>query len=411
MTTDEVLLGVGLTLAIAATAQVVASRLRIPALIILLPAGFLAGAFVDDLDPQNLLGDTFGPLVSLAVAIVLYDAGLGLRIAHLRGNTRRVVRRLILVGVPITWVVGFCVAVPALGMSAQAAAVLAAILTVSGPTVVGPLLAHIRPREQLKRILAWEGSLIDPVGAILGAVLFNAVVASTIDGPRGDIVAFVSSISIGLVGGAIGTALIWLLLGMLRLDESLGTIDQHAAVVAVAAACDIVRDDTGLIAAIMMGLAASHLPGLGPTVRRDFFETLVQLIIGVLFVSISATVTPASLGPVAVPTLILVAAYVLVARPWTAWLSTMGTSLDRGERTFVGWMAPRGIVAAATATTFGTALTQRGVPGAEHIVPVTFLVVVATVTLYGLTAVPVARRLGVTPPSPARPDHEAGRQA
>jgi NhaP-type Na+/H+ or K+/H+ antiporter len=403
MTSDEVLLGVGLTLSIAVTAQIIAARARIPALIIQLPAGFLAGAFVDDLDPQNLLGEAFGPLVSLAVAIVLYDAGLGLRLAQLRGHTRRVVSRLVLVGVPISWVVGFAVAVPVLGMAAPAAAVLAAILTVSGPTVVGPLLAHVRPREQLRHVLAWEGSLVDPVGAILGAVLFNAVLASTIDGPRGDVVAFASSIGVGLAGGALGAAVIWLLLGVLRLDESLATTAQLAAVVAVAAACDIVRDDTGLIAAIVMGLAASHLPGLA-SVRKDFFETLVQLIVGVLFVSISATVAPASLGPVVGPTLVLVAALVLVARPLTAWLATMRTSLDRAERTFIGSIAPRGIVAAATATTFGAALARRGVPGAEHIVPVTFIVVAVTVTLYGLTSAPVARRLGVaTSPGGTKP--------
>ncbi len=395
MTSYEVLLGVGLTLAIVATAQIVAARAHVPALIILLPAGFLTGAFVDDLDPEKLVGDAFSPLVSLAVAIVLYDAGLGLRLDQLRGHTRRVVLRLVLVGVPITWAVAFTVAVSVLGMSAQAAAVLAAILTVSGPTVVGPLLAHVRPRERLGHVLEWEGALIDPVGAILGAVLFNAVLAATIDGPEADIDGFAMSFAIGLAGAAVGVAVIWLLLGVLRLDERLATTTQLAAVVAVAAACNIVRDDTGLIAAIAMGLAASHLPGLA-TVRKDFFETLVQLIIGVLFVSISATVTPASLGPVVWPTLALVAALVLAARPLTAWLSTMRTSLNRAERTFIGWMAPRGIVAAATAATFGHALARRGVPGADRIVPATFLVVVVTVTLYGLTAVPVARRLRVT---------------
>ncbi len=395
MTSDEVLLGVGLTLAIVATAQILAARAHVPALLILLPAGFLTGAFVDDLDPEKLVCDAFGPLVSLAVAIVQYDAGLGLRLTQLRGHTRRVVIRLVLVGVPITWAVGFTMAVAALGMSAQAAAVLAAILTVSGPTVVGPLLSHVRPRERLGHVLEWEGALIDPVGAILGAVLFNAVLAATIDGPEADIAGFAMSFAIGLAGAAIGIAVIWLLLGVLRLDERLATTTQLAAVVAVAAACNIVRDDTGLIAAIAMGLAASHLPGLA-AVRKDFFETLVQLIIGVLFVSISATVTPASLGPVVWPTLALVAALVLAARPVTAWLSTMGTSLDRAERTFIGWMAPRGIVAAATAATFGHALARRGVPGADRIVPATFLVVVVTVTLYGLTAAPVARRLRVT---------------
>jgi hypothetical protein len=129
----------------------------------------------------------------------------------------------------------------------------------------------------------------------------------------------------------------------------------------------------------------------------------VQLIIGVLFVSISATVTPASLQHIVLPTLGLVAVLVLVTRPLVAFLATIRTDLTRGERAFTGWMAPRGIVAAATATTFGATLAASGVGGASKILPVTFLVIVATVALYGLTAVPVARRLGVTRPARTRP--------
>jgi hypothetical protein len=130
---------------------------------------------------------------------------------------------------------------------------------------------------------------------------------------------------------------------------------------------------------------------------------LVQLIIGVLFVAISATVTPESLKHIVLPTLALVAVLVLVTRPLVAFSATIRTELTRGERAFIGWMAPRGIVAAATASTFGATLAAHHVGGAAKILPVTFLVIVATVALYGLTAVPVARRLGVTRPARTRP--------
>ena len=179
MTTDQVLFGVGLILVLAVGSQVLASRLRIPALIILLPAGFIAGAITSDVNPQRLLGAAFQPLVSLAVAVILYDAGLALDLGKLRGHTRRVVRRLIIRGVPVTWAFGAVFAGLLLGMSAGAALMLGAILVVSGPTVVGPLLRFIRPTERLERVLAWEGSLIDPVGGILGAVVFHAVMASS----------------------------------------------------------------------------------------------------------------------------------------------------------------------------------------------------------------------------------------
>jgi len=403
MTTDEVLLGVGLIVALAVGSQVLAGRLRIPAIILLLPAGFTAGAITTDVNPQQLLGAAFQPLVSLAVAVILYDAGMALNLRQLHGHTRRIVVRLIVMGVPVTLAFGAVFAGLLLGLSGQAAVMTGTILVVSGPTVVGPLLGFVRPAERVQRVLSWEGSLIDPVGGILGAVVFHAVVASTHRGPGYQLGQFLLGISVGLAGGLVGVALLWLLLRKLRLGEVLGTSAQLASVVAVAAGCDILREDSGLIAAIVMGLAVANLRGFDVPARRPFFETLVQLIIGVLFISISATVTPASLRHLVLPTLALAAVLILVTRPLVAWLATARTDMTTGERLFTGWMDPRGIVAAATASTFSAGLVAQHVGGASKILPVTFLVIVVTVAVYGLTAVPVARRLGVTRPARARP--------
>ena len=403
MTTDQVLLGVGLIVVLAVGSQVLASRLRIPALIILLPAGFIAGALTSDVNPERLFGAAFQPLVSLAVAVILYDAGLGLELAKLRGHTRRVVIRLITWGVAITWAFAAAFAALLLGMSTGAALMTGAILVVSGPTVVAPLLRFIRPTERLRRVLAWEGSLIDPVGGILGAVVYAAVAAGVHKGLAYQLGEFLITVGIGLAGGVIGVALLWFLLRRLRLGEVLGTSAQLACVVGVAAACDIAREDAGLLAAILMGLAVANMDGFDVPARRPFFETLVQLIIGVLFVSISATVTPASLNDLVLPALGLVAVLVLITRPLVAFVATLRTDLTRGEREFTGWMAPRGIVAAATASTFSAQLAAKHVGGASKILPVTFVVIVATVAVYGLTAVPVARRVGVTRPSRTRP--------
>jgi NhaP-type Na+/H+ or K+/H+ antiporter len=402
VTTDQVLLGVGLIVVLAVGSQVLAARLRIPALIILLPTGFIAGALTSDVNPERLLGATFQPLVSLAVAVILYDAGLSLDLRKLRGHTRRVVVRLITWGVPITWAFAAAFAALLLGMSAGAALMTGAILVVSGPTVVAPLLRFVRPTERLQRVLGWEGSLIDPVGGILGAVVFDAVAGSG-KGLAYHVGRFLVTIVVGLAGAAVAIALLWFLLRKLQLGEVLGTSAQLACVIGVAAACDIAREDAGLLAAIVMGLAVANMRGFDAPARRPFFETLVQLTIGVLFVSISATVTPASLRHLLLPTLLLVAVLVLITRPLVAFLATLRTDLTTGEREFTGWMAPRGIVAAATASTFSAKLSAQHIGGASKILPVTFLVIVATVALYGLTAVPVARRVGVTRPARTRP--------
>ena len=403
VTANQLLIGLGLTVVLAVGSQVVASRLRIPALIVLLPVGFAAGALTSDVNPGKLLGPVFQPMVSIAVAVILYDAGLGLDLRKLRGHTRRAVWRLIALGVPLTLAFATGMALLVLGMPEPAALMTGAILVVSGPTVVGPLLAFVRPSERVQRVLAWEGSLIDPVGAILGAVIFHGILAGTHHRLGAQLGQFLASVAVGVAGGAVGIAALVVLLRVLRLGEVLGTTAQLASVIAVAAACDVLRDDTGLIAAIVMGLAAANMQGFVIPARRPFFETLVQLIIGLLFISISATVTPASLRHLVLPTIALVAVLVLITRPLVAWAATLRTDLNRGERGFIGWMAPRGIIAAATASTFAPQLSAQHVGGAQKILPVTFLVIVATVTLYGLTAVPVARRLGVTRPARTRP--------
>lgn len=402
MTADQILAGTALTVVLAVGSQVLAGRLRIPALIVLLPAGFTAGALTDVVHPDQLIGAAFPELVSLAVALILYDAGLALDLRHLAGHTGRVVTRLIWLGTLITWGLATVFAALLLGMSHRAAVMLGAILVVSGPTVVGPLLGYVRPVRRLQRILVWEGSLIDPVGAILGALVFHVVLAG--HGRWGSqLLAFARSIGVGLLGGAVGAAMLWLLLRRLRLGETLGSTAQLATVIGVAAVCDIVRDDTGLIAAIVMGLAVANLSCFDAAGRRPFFETLISLVLGLLFVSISATVTPESLRHLLLPTLALLALLVLVVRPLVAAVSTYRTDLPWRERAFVGWMAPRGIVAASTASAFSATLVARGIGGAAKILPVTFLVIVATVTLYGLSAVPVARRLDVVRPALSRP--------
>ncbi|MBN0044361.1 sodium:proton exchanger [Streptomyces actuosus] len=403
MSDDDILLGIGLTVALAVGCQILATRLRIPALILLLPAGFTVGALTDVVHPDELLGDTFSPVVSVSVALILYDAALGLDLRHLKRATRKVVVRLMVLGVILTWGTVLGLGPVLFDVPVAVASMIGVILVVSGPTVVGPLLEHVRPSERVRRVLMWEGTLIDPVGGILGAVVFHSIVSGGLRSGHFRFGSFLSGIAVGLVGGAVGVALLWLALRWLRLGETLGTLAQLATVVAVAAGCDIAFDDTGLIAAIVTGLTVANLPRFDMPARRPFFETLVQLIIGLLFVTISATVTPESLVPVLLPTLALVVLLVVVVRPLVTVVSCAATDLSPPERAFVGWMAPRGIVAASTATTFSASLASAGLRGADKILPVVFLVIVGTVVVYGLTAKPVSVRLGIAQPARARP--------
>jgi len=398
VTDSQIFVGLGLTIALAVASQTTADKLRLPAIVLLLPVGFLAGALVDEVDPRELLGDAFTPLVELSVAVILFDGGLDLVFADLEGHGTRVVRRLIYLGVPITWAGAGAFGGVLLGLSFQAAIMLGAILIVSGPTVVAPLLRLARPVRRVERILAWESTTIDPIGALIGALTFQAIKSRPSDEVGSGVLTFAADVGLGLAGGAVGTAVLWVLLRKMRLSGPRATLGIVATVVAVAGFCNALRSSTGLVAAIVMGVALANLPGLGLPEDRPFFKTVVELLIGLLFISISATVTPESVGDVLWPALGLVVCLVAIIRPLVAATATLRTNLSRAERAFIGWMDPRGIVAASTAATFSAQLVHEGVGGADKLLPATFVVIVCTVSIYGLTAVPVVRRLGLSTP-------------
>lgn len=392
MSTDEILVGLGVTVILAVASQIFAARFRLPGIVVLLPVGFTAGQFIHQMRPAEMLGDAFSPLVALAVALILFEGGLDLVFADLDLHGRRVVRRLLSIGIPVTLFAASAFSYAWLGLSKQAAFMLGAILVVSGPTVVGPLLETSRPGHRVASVLNWEGTTIDPVGAILGALVFQMLVHHVTTGHGRAIEGFFASIGVGLIGAVVGTALLWFLLARMRLHGILATEAILAVVVGSAALCDAVRDDTGLIAAIGMGVAIANLGIVDLPEDRRFFHTIVQLTIGLLFISISAMVTFDAVKAVFWPTMAVVGALVVFVRPTVTVFATHGTSLTWRERTFIGWMCPRGIVAASTAASFSAPLAAAGIVGADELLPATFLVIVATVALYGLTA-PVAVRL------------------
>jgi NhaP-type Na+/H+ or K+/H+ antiporter len=257
-----------------------------------------------------------------------------------------------------------------------------------------------RPGKRLTTILGYEGTSVDPIGALIAVGVFQILGSNhshtLLDGAAG----FAGRIAIGLVGGAAGIAILWLLLKKLKLRGILAAEAILATVIAAAGICDAVQSDTGLVAAIVMGVVIANWPGIHLSEDRPQLKTIVQLIIGVLFISISATVTPASVKGVLWPSLILVVGLVLLVRPLVAVVSTVRTSLPMNERVFIGAMDPRGIVAASTAANFSAPLIALGIAGADKLLPATFLVIVGTVAIYGLGAVPLAKALRLHEPEP-----------
>ena len=202
MSASQIFAGLALIIGLAVACQILAGRLGIPAIIVLLPVGFAAGAATTVVNPDKIFGAAFSPLVSLAVAIILFDGGLDLAIKGLAGDDRRVVRRLRGWGIPMTWVSAGFFGGLLLGLSWKAAIMLGAILIVSGPTVVTPILAAARPGKRLTTILGYEGTTIDPIGAIIAVVVFQALTAGHEHTVLNGILGFAGRIGLGVAGGA-----------------------------------------------------------------------------------------------------------------------------------------------------------------------------------------------------------------
>jgi NhaP-type Na+/H+ or K+/H+ antiporter len=403
LSTNDILLGLGLVLALAVGSQLTGRWLGLPAIVVLLPAGFLAGAATDDVHPDQLMGALFQPFVSLAVGIILFEAGLRLSFDEIAPRVRGPVARLIAVGVLVTLViVAATVAALFSGMATGVAILIGAILVVSGPTVVLPLLAFIRPAREVRTLLKWEGVLVDPVGALIGVLVFQGVQSGRAGGAVWRPGEFFGGMVVGAAVGAVGAVVLFVLLREVQRSAPAMVISTTlAVVVGSVVVADLLRDDTGFVAATLMGiiLGNQHLLPLSRrvdvTAVLGFHEALVQLLIGVMFILIAASVTTDEVRHVLGRSLVLVAVMVVVARPLVVMLAMWRSEFALRERAFVAWLAPRGIVAGATASAFSLQLQQQGFAGAERILPIVFIVIFATVVLYGLTAPLVARWLGV----------------
>lgn len=393
----EALLAVALVLVLGTAAQAVAWRFRIPSILLLLAAGLAVGPGLGLLHPSDLLGSFLEPLVALGVAVLLFEGGLGLDVRAIRGQ-RRAVTRLVTVGVLITWLLGAVAAHYLLDFAWRTALVLGAILVVSGPTVVLPLLRHVQPSRKVDGVLRWEGIVVDPIGALLAVVVFEATTAGTTwqDG----VLALLLGLGAGAaVGWIAATVFVATERRYLVPDELVPAVGLALVLVAYLGG-ELLRPEAGLVAATMMGIVLANQRRVTVQTVLEFKGSLATIIVGSLFILLAAEVQRSQIALLDLRVLLFLAVLILVIRPLMVAVSTLRSKLSWKERAFVAWMAPRGIVAAAVAALFALRLEAIGHPDAERLVPVTFLVIVGTVAVYGLTARPLARRLDVARPDP-----------
>ncbi len=377
-------------------AQWVAWRIQVPSIIALLIAGLLLGPVTGIVEPDELLGGTLFPLVSLAVALILFEGGLDLPPRELR-NTGVVVRRLITVGAVVTFLIGWYGAREVFDISNQAAIVLGAVLVVTGPTVVGPLLRFVRPAGTTGPDPARRGRPDRPDRRHRGPHrLRDRAHRRAGRGRSQPSPAWCCSRSLPAPVSA--WLLQWCSTSRLRrflIPDQLTVPVTFAFVVASFVATNEVQEEAGLLTVTVMGMYLARRES--STIRQvlEFNESVRTLLISFLFILLAARIETDALREVIVPSLVFLALLVFLARPLSVLVSTVRTSLNWRERVFLMTMAPRGIVAAAVSAIFAIRLEEEGVPDAAKIVPIVFLVIIGTIVVYGFVAGPAARALGL----------------
>ncbi len=397
---DYILIGLTSVLALGISAQWIAWRTKFPAILVLLGVGIISGPVTGLIDPDKLMGDLLSPFVSISVAIILFEGGLSLRMSEFR-KIGGVVVKLITIGIVITWVLSTIAAFLFLDIGIELSVLFGAVLIVTGPTVIIPLLRQVRPTETAGSVLKWEGIVNDPIGAMMAVLVFEIIMSggfSNITGSAGLII--LQTIFYGTALGAMGAGLIYIMLKKHWIPDYLQNPFTLMVVVGAFTASNSLQHESGLLAVTAMGIILANQKSVRVQHIIEFKENLQVLLISALFILLASRLKVEHLEYFNWNSAAFIAALLFVVRPAAIFLSTIGSKLTFKEKTFLAWMAPRGIVAAAISAIFALRLEQQGFPGADKLVPYTFIVIISTVTIYGLSASPVARWLGVAKPQP-----------
>jgi len=398
---ENLLIGIASILFFGIGAQWLAWRTKLPAILLLLIAGIFAGPVLGIVSPDTILGEAFSPFIALSVGVILFEGGLSLKFSELENISGSIIK-LVSVGVLTTWIITSVSSFYLFDFGIELSVLTGAILVVTGPTVIIPLLRQVRPNSRINALLKWEGIVIDPIGALLAVLVFEVIISSGISTATSfAFFSIVKTVFFGSIIGLAGAGLIFILIKRFMLPDFLENPVALMVVICVFTLSDVLQHESGLWATTVMGIALANQKAARIHHIVEFKENLRVLLLSTLFILLAARV---NLGNMMDSLNWQIAAFlailILLARPLSVYLSTLGSKLSWREKAFISWMAPRGIVAASIASLFAIELAANGYPGAEQLVSIVFIVIISTVAIYGLTANAAANLLGVSMESP-----------
>ncbi|EXS69557.1 cation:proton antiporter [Sphingobium sp. Ant17] len=377
-------------------AQWIAWRTGWPAIALMLAAGVVGGPVLHVINPEHVFGELLEPMVSIAVALILFEGGLSLNFRELR-KTDGAVIRLVVLGAPIGWVLGAIACYYVAGLVWPVAILFAGILVVTGPTVVLPLLRQSNVAARPRAILKWEAIVNDPVGALLGVVTYEYLRRA---GEGGTL----ASVILSLLGAAVIAGLIgWLAARLIGWAFPRGHVPEYlkapillVAVIGVFVGSNMIQQETGLLAVTVMGVALANMRFDSLRDIQPFKENVTVLLISGVFVILSASLNIEVLRQFEWRFIGFLLALLFLVRPATVLLSLAFSPVPWNERLLLAWIAPRGIVAVAISGLFALRLDRLGYGDGSILVTLSFAVVIATILFHGFSIKAVARWLKVT---------------
>ncbi|MEL6966382.1 MAG: sodium:proton antiporter [Pseudomonadota bacterium] len=375
--------------------QWAAWRLRIPAIALLLLAGLIMGPFTGYVNPKELLGELYKPIIGSAVAIILFEGGITLKFREIQ-ETSKAVRRIIFPAGPLVWLFSTLAAHYGAGLSWPTSIILGGVLIVTGPTVIMPLLRQAQLKQRPASLLRWEAIVNDPIGAICAVLAFEIylVIHGSHDGASLAL-AVAGAIAIGIVGGfLLGRAIAWAFVNG-HVPEFLKSPVLLASVLGAFAVSDLILEESGLLTVTVMGITLANTKMASLTELKRFKETVTILLVSGLFILLTASLDMATILSLGWPAVIFVFLVLFVARPLAIFIATVGAGLTWQERLLTAWIAPRGIVAVAVSGLFGSTLVDMGVEDGAQLTALTFAIVASTIALHGFTLSPLASLLNL----------------
>lgn len=391
---DNPALTIALALAAGMIAQSLAHHIRIPGIVLLLALGVVLGPDVANVIRPDSLGSGLLMLVGFAVAVILFEGGMNLRLRRLR-REGYVIRRLITLGALISAIAGLLLTKFLLGWSWRPAILFATLIPVTGPTVIQPLLRRVKVKQSVATILEAEGVLLDALAAIIAAVALEVVLTPSSASFAQGVAHILLRLGLGIFLGVCGGFLLsWLLRIRNLIPEGLENVFTLSMVFAIYEGSGTILAESGIVAVTVAGIVVGNRQSVAQRDLMEFKEHLTVMLIGMLFILLAADVRLVEITELGWMGIVVVILLMIAVRPLAVFASTHKSDLDLKQKLFVSWIGPRGIIAAALASLFAYELEHRGLGGGE-LRALVFLVIAITVITSGLTSGSVARWLGL----------------